>query len=305
MTIEHISDTARWVAVYRAMESERTDAIFRDPFARQLAGERGEAIVESIPRGRAMAWAMIVRTALFDELILDSIKNDGVDMIVNLAAGLDARAWRLPLGPELRWVDVDLPDILTYKTDALRNEKPSCRYEAVAVDLRDSAARRALFERLGSEARRALVVTEGLLIYLSSKEVGALATELRAIPTFWRWLIDIASPRLLEIMRRYWGRELERGAAPFQFAPAEGTRFFEPFGWREVVFRSMMEEAHRLKREMRMMWFWRFMSRLSSAGKRAEIRRFSGTAVLERATPSRAGALSEQSVTSHRSVVPS
>jgi O-methyltransferase involved in polyketide biosynthesis len=38
MTIEHISDTARWVAFYRAMETERPDAIFRDPFARQLAG---------------------------------------------------------------------------------------------------------------------------------------------------------------------------------------------------------------------------------------------------------------------------
>src|SRR4051812_13594486 len=109
--IQNISDTARWVAVYRAMETSRRDAIFRDPFAARLAGEKGNAIVDTMKRGRQMAWAMIVRTAVFDEIILERIRNGGVDLVVNLAAGLDARAWRLPVAPTLRWVDVDLPGI--------------------------------------------------------------------------------------------------------------------------------------------------------------------------------------------------
>jgi methyltransferase (TIGR00027 family) len=284
MTIEHISDTARWVAVYRAMETARADAIFRDPFARRLAGARGEKIVDRRPRGRATAWAMIVRTAVFDEIIMRAVEHDGVDMIVNLAAGLDARPWRLSLPRQLDWVDVDLPDILEYKTDSLRAESPNCRYEAVAVDLRVARDRRSLFTRLGEEARRALVVTEGLLIYLGREQVGELAGDLHAVPAFRQWLIDLASPRLLEIMRRYWGRDVRLGAAPFQFAPEEGTKYFEPFGWREVEFRSTMEDARRLDREMRMMWFWRFMSIFSSAKRRAEYRRFSGTVLLE-ATP--------------------
>jgi O-methyltransferase involved in polyketide biosynthesis len=45
MPIGNVSDTARWVAVYRAMETARPDAIFRDPFAERLAGERGLEIV--------------------------------------------------------------------------------------------------------------------------------------------------------------------------------------------------------------------------------------------------------------------
>ena len=64
--ITHVSDTARWVAIYRAMESERPDALFRDPYARRLAGPRGEEIVRAMPHGRAMAWPMIVRTAVMD-----------------------------------------------------------------------------------------------------------------------------------------------------------------------------------------------------------------------------------------------
>src|SRR6184192_1868522 len=95
--IEHVSDTARWVALYRAMESERPDALFHDPYARRLAGERGERILASMRKGRAWAWPMIVRTAVMDELILRAIQRDRVDTVLNLAAGLDTRPYRLPL----------------------------------------------------------------------------------------------------------------------------------------------------------------------------------------------------------------
>src|SRR4051812_39296434 len=104
MAITHISDTARWVATYRAMETARPDAIFQDPFAARLAGEHGRDIVDTMPGGRGAAWAMIVRTAVFDEIIRDLVHGGGVEMIVNLAAGLDARPWRLDLPKTLRWV---------------------------------------------------------------------------------------------------------------------------------------------------------------------------------------------------------
>src|SRR5947209_5655133 len=101
--IANVSDTARWVAVYRAMETARPDALFRDPYAARLAGERGEAIVDHMQRGRSMAWAMITRTVAFDEMILERIRA-GVDRVINLAAGLDTRPWRLDLPRTLRWI---------------------------------------------------------------------------------------------------------------------------------------------------------------------------------------------------------
>jgi methyltransferase (TIGR00027 family) len=282
LLIENISDTARWVAYYRAMETERTDAIFRDPFARKLAGERGEQIVDNMKRGRAMAWAMIVRTAVFDEIILDTISTYGIDTVINLAAGLDARPWRMPLSPSLRWIDVDLPGILDYKLNTIGDVKPVCQYEAVRLDLTDDAARKALFVRLGAASKTTLIVTEGLLIYLTADQVTKLATDLRAGESFRFWLIDLASPRLLRIMDRSWGKSVKEGNAPFQFAPAEGTAFFQKLGWREAQFRSAMDEAHRLDREMRMMWLWRLMGRLYPAKTREEFRRMSGIVLLER-----------------------
>ncbi|MGH7669051.1 MAG: class I SAM-dependent methyltransferase [Gemmatimonadaceae bacterium] len=281
MPIEHISDTARWVAVYRAMESERPDAIFRDPFARRLAGARGEEIVRTLQRGRSTAWAMIVRTAVFDEIIRHAVDERAVDTVVNLAAGLDTRPWRMELPSDLHWVDVDLPAILAYKADALRGETPRCRYQAIATDLTDDAARGALFAKLGAGSTRALVVTEGLLIYLTAAKVEALARDLHAQSSFAQWLIDLANPWLLKYMNKSWGQAAAQGNAPFRFAPAEGTAFFEPSGWREVEFRSSMEEAHRLHREMKLAWLWRSLGRLSSRKRREETRRISGSVLLE------------------------
>lgn len=120
--IRNVSDTAHWVAVYRAMETDRKRGLFRDPYARRLAGARGEAIVKKMPRGRAFAWAMIVRTAVMDEIILRAVNRDGVRTVANLASGLDTRPWRLDLPMKLTWLDVDLPEIQQYKRDALQGE---------------------------------------------------------------------------------------------------------------------------------------------------------------------------------------
>jgi methyltransferase (TIGR00027 family) len=285
MPLENVSDTALWVAIYRAMETERPDAIFRDPYARRLAGERGEEIVRSIHRAHSVAWAMIVRTAVFDEMILDAVQREKVDLVLNLAAGLDARPWRLRLPATLRWVDVDLPGILQYKTDAMREVRPACRYEAIHADLTDAEARRALVQRLGAEFTRAIVVTEGLLVYLSPEQVGELAHDLSAPASFRWWIIDLASPRLMKIMQRWWGKSAQGANAPFKFAPAEGTAFFRPFGWREGSYRSSGEEARRLRREMRGMWFWRLISHLYPKKLQEEFRRMSGIVLLDRAAP--------------------
>jgi methyltransferase (TIGR00027 family) len=292
--IENISDTARWVAYYRAMETERPDAIFKDPFARRLAGSKGEEIVNTVKQGRGMAWAMIVRTQAFDEIILWSIRTRGVDTVLNIAAGLDTRPWRLDLPPTLKWVDADLPEILEYKTDSLKNETPKCNYEAAAVDMTHDTARRELLARVGAMGSNVLVVTEGLLIYLTREQVASLATDLSHQPTFYWWLIDIASPMLLQFMTRSWGKAVEKGNAPFKFAPEEGTEFYRPLGWKELEYRSAMDEAKRLGREMKFMSVWRFIARFYPKKRREEMQKMSGFVLLERnevtamwATPAR------------------
>ncbi len=279
--ISSVSDTARWVAMYRAMESERPDALFHDPYARRLAGPAGQQILASMPQGRRWAWPMIVRTAVMDEVIMRLVTQEGVDTILNLAAGLDARAYRLDLPAQLRWIDVDLEGILSYKEAALAGEQPRCRVEFVRADLTNQTARRTLFQRVGAQAKRALVIAEGLLVYLTPEDVTALATDLAAQPAFRWWLIDLGSPALQQFLSRTWGNQLRAGNAPMLFFPAEGTTFFAPTGWGEAEYHAILDEALRLKRAPRMSWVWRLLGLFASQKRRAEFKRFSGIVLLQ------------------------
>ena len=280
--ITHVSDTARWVAMYRAMETDRPDALFRDPYARRLAGEKGAEILKTMRNVRSWAWPHIVRTAVFDDFVLGCVQQ-GADAVLNLAAGLDARAWRLDLPPALTWYNVDYPDMLSYVREQLVAEQPRCVLRWEPADLADDGQRRALFAEVAAAHKKVLVVSEGLLIYLGAERAAALADDLHARSTFWRWAFDIASPRLLKMMRRGTRRQMAQGNAEFLFAPAENTAFFTPHGWKELEFRGSMAEAIRLKRLPLLYNLFRPLGLLRSRKSREEWNRFAGCALMERA----------------------
>ena len=88
-----------------------------------------------MPQARRWAWPMIVRTAVMDEIVLRLVTQERVDTVLNLAAGLDARAYRLDLPRQLHWIDVDLEGILSYKEAALAGERPRCPGGCLAARL--------------------------------------------------------------------------------------------------------------------------------------------------------------------------
>jgi len=245
--VRNISDTALLAAIYRARETDCSHPAFRDPFARRLAGERGDQIARSMPFSEKATWAWIARTYAYDQIIREQI-GQGVDMVVNLAAGLDARPYRMELPVSLRWIEVDLPDILNYKAGVLGNEKPSCLLERVPLNLADVNSRRELFIRLGREAKKVLVITEGLLIYFSPDEVAALARDLAAQPSFHYWALEVTSPGLLEMLKKGMGQQLREGKAELKFAPPEGPGFFVAYGWNPIEVRSMIKTGAQLRR---------------------------------------------------------
>jgi methyltransferase (TIGR00027 family) len=245
--IRNVSDTALWVAVYRARESERADALLHDPYASRLAGDRGMQIAAALPFAHRHSWSYVARTWLVDQIVEREVRQ-GTDMVINLAAGLDSRPYRMQLPASLRWIEVDLPDILNYKQEVLAADRPICALERVPLDLRDNAARRALFQRLGDEAKHALVVSEGLLIYFKADSAAELACDLAAPSSFRRWVLDLASPALLKMLQKAIGGPLDQAGSPLRFAPREGPEFFARYGWNPIETRSLLHAAAKLKR---------------------------------------------------------
>jgi methyltransferase (TIGR00027 family) len=268
------------------METERPDALFRDPYARKLAGERGEQIVRKLRGGKRQSWSMIVRTAVMDELLEKIIAPEQIEMVINLAAGLDARPYRMELPPALRWVEVDLPEMIEYKAEMLKNETPRCRLERISADLAQERVRRGIFARLDASAQPVFIITEGLLAYLAPEQVASLARDLHACQHFQFWMTDLASPKVKQMMDKHWGKQLKAAGAPIQFAPAESEEFFRPHGWEAAEFREFFGESIRLNRPMSgplMMWIVRTQMRLMPKRTEKMLKQWrSGVALLRR-----------------------
>jgi methyltransferase (TIGR00027 family) len=243
--VSNVSDTARWVAVYRAWESTRTDALFHDEYADLLAGERGRTIAALMPRQARNGWPIIARTKLIDDLVVTAI-GQGCDCVLNLAAGFDTRPYRLELPTSLQWIEADLPALIEEKESLLANAHPRCRLRRIKVDLADSAARAAMLRDALGASVRALVITEGLLVYLDDAQVGAMAADLAAQAGIHRWILDLASPGVIQMMRKGMGAHLTN--AEMKFAPPNGVAYFEEFGWDAIEVRSIFHAAARYRR---------------------------------------------------------
>jgi methyltransferase (TIGR00027 family) len=242
--IAHVSDTALWVATYRAREGQRADAAFDDPLASLLAGERGAKIARSFSRTAMVAWGMIIRTAAIDRLI-DAALASGIDTVLNLGAGLDCRPYRMQLPAALHWIEVDFPIIVEMKNSRLLRIAPNCRLERIGMDLLDRSSRAKLFARCGATSKQALVITEGVIPYLSASDVAALASDLHAIASMRSWIQDFddAGKRGLP---RGWAKKLR--AAPFLFEVQNWFEFFSKYGWRAAKVITSFEESQRINR---------------------------------------------------------
>lgn len=249
-SIRNVSDTAHIIAAHRARESARPDALFHDALADRLAGDRGREFIAASPRIMRDSWPVVARTKLIDDLILDAISH-GCDRVLNLAAGLDTRPYRLELNPDFTWVEADLPELLTEKERLLAGEKPRCRLTRHAVDLADPAARGAFLDEALNGATKALVLTEGLLIYLDPHDVDGLSQALRRPEVAW-WMFDFFSPALVRRLTKKSASMLD--SAPFKFAPGTGVGYFEKLGWTTLDAESTLLAAKRFHRLPPTMW---------------------------------------------------
>lgn len=284
--IQDVSDTAFWIAHCRAVETERSDALFRDPLAGLLAGERGKAIADTMPRPFITSWTVAIRTRIIDDFIRSAL-DDGVDAILNLGAGLDTRPYRMEVPESLLWVEADYPHVMEWKEERLVNEKPRCRLERVKIDLANLDERRTLLGGIDRRAKMLLVLTEGVVPYLSVEDAGLLADDLRRLDHARCWIVDYFSPALMKYRERH-GMTRMMQNAPFKFIPENWSGFFGRHGWRCREIRYLAEEATRLHRAIRFPPLVRIMvtirALLASRKRRAAFRKFAGYAVLEPTT---------------------
>lgn len=286
-SIEHVSDTAFWVAYYRALESKRKDALFHDPLAMKLVGPRGEKLARHMGIQRAMAWSMSLRTYIIDAYIREAIAG-GVDCVINLGAGLDTRPYRLDLAEDFQWIEVDFSHVIDYKNATLADDKPRCRLQRIACDLSDDTARKALLAQLNQGCTKALVLTEGVVPYLTNEAVAELAQDLHQQDHITYWLTDYFSPFFKNVSQRGPIKKRLAANAPFRFDAGDNNndwpRFFAAQGWQIGEMRYIGEVGRTLGRDLPAPWIFRMLMRFAKEERLKPYRRMNGYALLIKGT---------------------
>lgn len=178
-----IAATARWTAAVRALESERADALFHDPWAALLAGDEGRTWAAS--RAVEGLTPMVLRTRFFDDLV-EREARAGAAQVVLLGAGLDTRALRLRWPPGITVFELDRREVMQDKQEALRGAgaSPRCAHHVcVDADLSDPDWPEWLVGA-GLDRRAVCVwVAEGCLFYLPEPVVTALLERVSELST--------------------------------------------------------------------------------------------------------------------------
>ena len=202
---QSVGSTALGVAAARAAETESKNPLINDPFARVFIDAAGEGMwsiygdpkllakaVEIEPevqqRLQLMVDFMATRTAYFDEFFLNAV-DAGIRQVVILAAGLDARSWRLPWPEGTVVYELDQPKVLEFKSATLRQHgaHPKAQLVNVPIDLRNDWPT-ALQEAGFDASRPAVWSAEGLVRYLPAQAQDLLFERIHQLSAPGSWL---------------------------------------------------------------------------------------------------------------------
>lgn len=213
------------MAALRAKESRRSDRLFWDPFAAQLAGKAAMEFAETKSQPRDIAY-LAMRTKIFDDLFQNVLFGDkitAISQVVLLAAGMDSRAYRLSWPEHTHLYELDFAEILAYKENMLGGVLPRCKRTAIAADLTQPWIH-LLLERGYQRDRPSLWLLEGLLMYLQASQCDRLLQEIAS-------LIVSGSVLGLDLIDRQTLQRDRENSGYFQFGIDDPIGFLAQYGW--------------------------------------------------------------------------
>jgi methyltransferase (TIGR00027 family) len=245
--------TSRWVAANRALETDHASPLYRDPFARELAGDAGFDVLYSMRSAAGMGSFsgpdpfLTIRTRFFDEALLKAVHDSPIEQVVILAAGMDARAFRLQWPQGVRVFEVDREDVFAHKEAVLSRmqAKAPCDRRVVRQDLAQPWAP-ALVRSGFDPNKRTAFLAEGLIYYLDEAEAVALFDALLGIAAPGSWLgVDAINNEVLTspFMATYLKKLADLGS-PWKFGIADPDAFMADKGWQATVVLPGEPEAN-------------------------------------------------------------
>jgi len=244
-----VSQTARWVAAQRARESERSDRLFLDPLASHLSGEEGRAALriseQFNPRHKSTADYIATRTRFLDEFVIQGNKK-GIRQVVIVAAGMDARAYRLPWRNGTTLYELDYPELLDSKDQLLNQQGTIAQCDRITLGANLEGEWGDPLIGAGFHPEQAsLWLIEGLLYYLHEAAVDGILRQVAQLAAPSSQLsADLVSQSCLSSP---WMKEaleaMKQNGMGWYFGSDDPSALFAKHGWQAEIKNPDVEAA--------------------------------------------------------------
>lgn len=219
-------------------DAEREKPVCGDTYARSFMNEQGLRILETFKDETAPNLSNVGRHRIIDDLLRQELSANSDLTVVIIGAGFDTRAFRLPAGT---WVELDEPQVITYKEERLPAATSDNELQRISIDF----ATDSLEEKLASFSGRSpvAVVIEGVLMYLEEAAIDQLLQTLRRLFPQHKLICDLMNREFFEKNAGTVHEKLTGMGATFKFTVDNPADVFVKNGYRQIEKIPIVEKA--------------------------------------------------------------
>ena len=247
--IQGVSETMLQTLHARAAYSKQKNAKFHDDKAVEIVS-RMDYDFSFAGDDALMSNGVIARTILLDRMVGDFIRKNPNATVINIACGMDTRAYRLKIGSTVRWYNIDLPETIEVRRRFLEENGHISMIAKSAMDERWA-------DEIEEAKGRVLVIIEGLVMYLSEQDVKQILSIISRRFERAEVIMEVMNPWVVKNVKEKsiektkakftWGiksgKELQRISPDYTWVRdvslVEGMKIIMPvyylFGWIPVV----------------------------------------------------------------------
>ena len=209
-----------------------------DTFAKVFMNEDGLRILETFKDETSPNASNVARHRIIDDLLRRELLSNPDVSILIVGAGFDSRAYRLNGGT---WVELDEPQVITYKNDRLPVSQCQNELHRIPIDF----AADSLEEKLSLIARRTpvVVVIEGVFMYLEEEAIKQVLQTLHRLFPRHKLICDLMSRSFFEKYGRTIHEKLTGLGATFRFTADNPEDVFVKSGYERVGRISIVEKS--------------------------------------------------------------
>jgi methyltransferase (TIGR00027 family) len=230
--------TAFYCCALRARDAASARPVCGDNLAARFIDDETLARLQPALRFRGPAASNVARHRIIDDIIRSALAKNGARRIILLGAGLDTRAFRIEGG---QWWEFDDPALFAFKDERLPTHTARNPVTRTPVDFSQAELHDYLAPLAGDD--EALVVLEGVSMYLPTATLQKTAETVRAILPKASIVCDLMSPAFRERFSGGLRRELGRLGAHFAANPTHPRLALEAAGYRATDRVSIVGRA--------------------------------------------------------------